>query len=149
MPLAMTRKRKPAVLTLILVRFLTATARAQDSELLVFDGPRALPACAHGCQDLYSARYECPPGGNRVGCFCGTRFISSKPEGWACDESCTAEADRAQVLRFLDTTCGDSDADGDTGEPTTEKDGPGQSKNTGLTDEGNRKDPQAEKAVSW
>lgn len=138
----MARKRKPTVLTIILVGFLSATAPAQDSELLVFVGPKALPACAYNCQDLYSAQYECPPGGNRVECFCGSKFISSKPEGWACDQSCTAKADRAKVLGFLDATCGDSDAKGDTRKPTTKDDGPDQSRDTDSAS-------QAEVAVNW
>lgn len=69
-------------------------------------------------------------------CFCGSKFISSKPEGWACDQSCTAKADRAKVRGFLDATCGDSDAKGDTGKPTD------QSRDTDSA-------PQAEVAVNW
>jgi hypothetical protein len=139
----MIRKRKTIPFILLLVYLLPAAVQAQD--ILVFNDTTGLPDCAHDCMDLYSAQYECPPGRDRVDCFCDTGFVSSKPKGWGCDNSCTTKEERDRVLAFLARTCGTPEEEGD-GETVKNKDHLGDSNST-YTD--SKTIPQAEKAANW
>lgn len=100
----MTRKWKAIFSVALLILFLIASVCGQD--ILVFNDTTGLPNCAYGCKDLYSAQFECPPGANRIDCFCNSQFISKKSATWGCDESCVVEGDRKRVLGFLSTVCG-------------------------------------------
>ena len=77
----------PGVIGILTWLLLVAVAGAQD--ILVF-GDTGLPDCTHSCVGLYSAQYDCQNVENRVRCFRGSDFITSKSKGWGCDESCNA-----------------------------------------------------------
>ncbi|KAF8542249.1 hypothetical protein BDD12DRAFT_825683 [Trichophaea hybrida] len=140
----MIRKRKAIPLILHLLVFLLQTVQAQD--ILVFDNTTGLPNCAHDCPDLYSAQYECPPGGDRVDCFCDSGYVSSKPQGWGCDNSCTTKTERERVAAFLTTTCGTQEDEQDNARPANDKNHLGGSNSTNTD---STTDPQAAKAANW
>jgi hypothetical protein len=152
-------KRK-AIFTGVIIRFWLFVAAAQAQDILAFNDTTGLPNCAYSCTDLYSAQYDCQSAGDRVGCFCGTGYITTKANDWGCDEVCMVEEDKKRVTAFLAATCGTEEEH--TGEDNNDQKTEGNgnendnnevsgSDNTTNTaeDKPSKKGSQTEKAMNW
>ena len=93
---------------------LAALAAAQNSALLDFTSPNALPQCAQACTPLYSAQGACVPPAVPAGdaksqraCFCNSPVLASLNTATAglCDTACPP-SDLARVRSWYLTSCG-------------------------------------------
>lgn len=109
----MAHKRKPLPLILALPVLFFIVAAAQAEDILNFNQTTGLPTCAYGCKDIYSAKFGCESSSDFLSCFCGSEYLSDKPERWGCDDWCVTRAERDRVAIFLETTCGSIKVDGE------------------------------------
>ena len=92
-----------------MLSILAATVRSQNS--IAINGT-PLPPCAYGCNELFSANYDCMNTDDDVAsCFCNSKYLATKPERWGCDAVCATKAERDQIANFLDATCKTSKQD--------------------------------------